>query len=194
MASSNNAAPVTEGPKNLGTAIERLRHRWGWIVALGVLGVIMGIAALVLTVSATIASVYTIAIFMIVGGVAEISIGVSATTWSRFFLWIIAGLLYIVAAAFALAQPLVAAAIFTLMLGAALLVTGVARIYFGTQLAPGTRSSVLFAGVVTALVGLLILIGWPGNSFFILGILLGIDLFFWGLGWISFGFRLRDHS
>lgn len=194
MASSNNATPLAGGPKSLGTAIERMRHRWGWIVAFGVLGAAMGIAALILTVSATIASVYTIAIFMIIGGVAEIAIGVSATTWSRFFLWIIAGLLYIVAGSFALAQPLVAAAIFTLMLGAALLVTGVARIYFGTQLAAGTRSSVIFAGVVTALVGLLILIGWPGNSFFILGILLGIDLFFWGLGWISFGFRLRDHS
>jgi uncharacterized membrane protein HdeD (DUF308 family) len=194
MASSNNAAPVSGGPKSLGTAIERLRHRWGWIVAFGVLGVAMGIAAIILDVTATIASVYTIAVFMVIAGASEIALGISAKTWGRFFLWIISGLLYIVAASFALANPLVAAAVFTLMLGAGLIVTGLARIYFGTQLVAGTRSSVLFGGIVTALVGLLIVIGWPGNTPFILGILLGIDLFFWGLGWISFGFRLRDHS
>jgi uncharacterized membrane protein HdeD (DUF308 family) len=144
-----------------------------------------------LVVSATIASVYTIAIFMILAGGAEVATGLSAKTWGRFLLWILAGLTYIVVAAFALAQPLVAAAFFTLLLGAGMLATGLVRIYLGVHLEAPIRAPILFAGGLTALVGVLIVAGWPNNSFFILGILLGLDLLFWGAAWIGFGLRLR---
>jgi len=175
----------------LGTAIERLRHRWGWFIGFGALVALMGLLALYLVVSATIASVFTIAIFMIIAGGTEIAMGLTGQTWSRFFLLIIAGLLYVVGGAFALAQPFLAAAVFTLILGIALVVTGCMRIYIGTHLGKPTRTMVILAGIVTAFVGLLIVLGWPTNSFFILGILLGLDLLFWGSSWIGFGLRLR---
>jgi uncharacterized membrane protein HdeD (DUF308 family) len=173
-------------------AIERLRPRWGWIIALGALIAVMGALALALVVSATIASVYVIAIFMIVAGGAEIMTGIAARNWGRAFLWSLGGLLYIVAGAFALARPLVAAYAFTLILGVVMTTTGAIRIYLGTQLGTGLRGPVLWAGVLTALVGLLILIGWPSDSVFILGILLGLDLLFWGTAWIAFGLWLRS--
>jgi uncharacterized membrane protein HdeD (DUF308 family) len=99
-----------------------------------------------------------------------------------------------VAGAFAFARPLEAAAIFTIMLGAAMLAAGIVRIYIGTHLAPGARGLAIFAGLVTAVVGLLILLSWPGSSLFILGTLLGLDLLFSGISWISLGLRLRHHA
>lgn len=191
MAYSLKTDPVSNEPDNLRTAIESLRPRWRWIVALGVLIAGMGLAALILVVSATIASVYTIAVFMIISGAAEIATGVSAKTWGRFLLWIIAGLAYIVVAAFALAQPLIAATIFTLVLGMGMIATGLVRLYLGAHLGGPLRGPVLLAGLLTALLGVLIVAGWPQNSFFILGILLGLDLSFWGAAWIGFGLRLR---
>ncbi len=172
-------------------ALERLRHRWGWIVFFGAIVALFGLAALTLVVSATIASVFMIALFMIVAGGGEIAMGISSRDWGHFFLWIIAGLFYIVAGAFALAQPFVAAAVFTLTLGIAMLVTGLLRIYFGLRLTKGMRALVILAGLVTFFVGILIVVGWPTNSLFILGLLLGLDLLFWGSGWIAFGLRLR---
>jgi uncharacterized membrane protein HdeD (DUF308 family) len=172
-------------------ALERLRHRWGWIVFFGVAVALFGLAALGLVVTATIASVFMIAIFMIVAGGGEIAMGVTSRDWGHFFLWIIAGLFYIVAGAFALAQPFIAAAVFTLALGIAMLATGLLRIYFGMKLAKGMRGLVILAGAVTFLVGVLIVAAWPTNSLFILGLLLGLDLLFWGSGWIAFGLRLR---
>jgi uncharacterized membrane protein HdeD (DUF308 family) len=153
----------------------------------------MGGAALVLVVSATIASVYTIAVFMIVAGAAEIATGLGAKTWRRFVTWIIAGLAYIVVAVFALAQPLIAAAFFTLLLGAGMIATGVVRIYLGSHLGAPLRGPILFAAALTALFGVLIVAGWPANSFAILGVLLGLDLAFWGVAWIWFGLRLRRY-
>lgn len=190
---SNDPSLFRDGPRDLRTAIEILRPRWGFIVALGALIAGMGAAALILVVSATIASVYTIAIFMILAGGAEIATGLSAKTWGRFLLWILAGLAYIVVAAFALAQPLVAAAFFTLVLGGGLIVTGAVRIFLGAHLGAPLRGPVLLAGGLTALLGILIVGGWPENSFMVLGVLLGLDLLFWGAAWIVFGLQLRRH-
>jgi uncharacterized membrane protein HdeD (DUF308 family) len=179
---------------NLGAAMARLRHRWGWFVALGALAALLGVAALILVVSATIATVYVVAIFIIIAGGSEVAIGLGSATWGRFFLWIAAGLCYVVAGAFALARPLNAAVALTLLLGASLLAAGVLRVSIGLHMTSGARSLTIFAGVVTALVGLLVILGWPGNSVIILGTLLGVDLLFTGLTWIGFGLRLRAQA
>ncbi|MGO9135070.1 MAG: HdeD family acid-resistance protein [Methylovirgula sp.] len=178
---------------SLGTLIERLRPRWGWFVALGALIVLLGVTALILVVSATIASVFAVAIFMIVAGGAEIVMGFSAHNWCRFFLWIIGGIAYIIVGAFAVAQPLMAAAAFTLVLGAGMLTMGVIRIFVASQLGKGVRWPSILAGTVTFVFGGIILIGWPTNSFIVLGLLLGLDLMFWGGSWIVLGLRLRAH-
>ncbi|HEY5225761.1 MAG TPA: DUF308 domain-containing protein [Methylovirgula sp.] len=180
-------------PKSLGTLIERLRHRWIWFIAVGALIAVLGLAALLLIVSATIASVFAIAIFMIVAGGAEIVMGFNAHNWCRFFLWIFGGLAYIVVGALALAQPLMAAAVFTLVLGVGMFATGLIRIYVGSHLGAGVRLASLVAGFVTLAVGGVILLGWPTNSFVVLGLLLGLDLIFWGGSWVWLGLRLRRH-
>ena len=179
---------------SLGTAIEKLKHRWGWFVALGALAIVLGAVALVLDVHATITTVYIIAVFMIIAGGSEIMVGIGSQTWGRFFLWIVAGLFYIVGGAFALAQPIHAAIVLTLMLGAALLTAGVVRIYIGTHMHSHAKTLVIVGGVVTALVGLVVILGWPGNSYVILGTLLGIDLLFTGVMWVGFGLRLKNHA
>ena len=178
----------------LGTAMEKLRHRWGWFVVMGILAVILGSLALGMVVHATITTVYIIAIFMIIAGAAEITVGFNATDWGHFFLWVLAGLFYIVAGAFAFAQPYHAAVVLTLLLGSAMLAAGVIRIYIGTHMHSHARTMVIVGGAVTALVGLFIVLGWPTNSIIILGTLLGIDLLFTGIVWIGFGLRLRHHA
>jgi uncharacterized membrane protein HdeD (DUF308 family) len=193
MSLPTESAAIGGLPDKIDTCVGRLRHRWAWFVALGSLMVLLGVAALVLVVSATIASVYTIAVFLIIAGGAEVVMGFSSRSWGRFFLWIVGGVAYIVVGAFALAQPLLAAAVFTLFLGAAILVTGLIRIYTAIHLGENVRGSVIFAGIVTTVVGFIILLGWPANSFVILGLLLGVDLIIWGASWAILGLRMRAH-
>jgi uncharacterized membrane protein HdeD (DUF308 family) len=52
---------------------------------------------------------------------------------------------------------------------------------------------VALSGVITLLLGLIILAHWPVSSIYILGIFLGIDLIFAGAGWIAIGLGLRRH-
>jgi uncharacterized membrane protein HdeD (DUF308 family) len=194
MSLPSESAQVHGLPDTIGTCVERLRHRWAWFLALGCLMFLLGISALVLVISATIASVYTIAVFMIIAGGAEIVMGFGSRSWGRFFLWVIGGIAYIIVGAFALARPLLAAEVFTLMLGAAMLATGIIRVYMGSHLGKSVRGTVIFAGIVTATVGFIIILGWPTNSFIVLGLLLGIDLMIWGASWITLGLRMRAHA
>ena len=109
-----------------------------------------------------------------------------------FFLWVVSGLFYLVFGAFALARPNVAAAALTAVVGVGL--PGRRR---GAHLARlqtsgrPPRAFIVFAGVVTALLGGIILAGWPGNTMVVLGILFGVDLVFYGASWIALGLRLR---
>lgn len=178
----------------LGSAMEKLRHRWGLFVGLGILAMVLGIVALGLVVTATVTTVYIVALFMVIKGGSEISMGLNSKTWGREILFILAGLFYIVAAAFAFAQPLSAATILTLMLGGALLVAGGMRTWIGAHMHSHARTMVIAGGIVTALIGLLVIVGWPANSLVILGTLLGVDLVFTGVMWVGFGLRLRGHA
>ena len=50
---------------------------------------------------------------------------------------------------------------------------------------------VAFSGVITFLLGLLIVAHWPVLSLYVLGIFLGVDLVIAGAGWIGVGLGLR---
>ena len=44
------------------------------------------------------------------------------------------------------------------------------------------------------LLGLIIVSHWPLDSVYVLGTLLGVDLLFHGVGWVSFGMGLHSRS
>ena len=50
---------------------------------------------------------------------------------------------------------------------------------------------VALAGVLSVVVGILILSRWPASSLFIIGLLLGVNLIFAGASWLSLGLTLR---
>ena len=184
-------SPPEPKARSLGAVLERLRARRGLIIGFGTLAALLGLVALVLVETATIASVLVIGFFMVLAGLLEIIVGLRTRTWGRLLLWEAAGLLYLVAGLFAVALPELASLVLTLLLGAGLLATGIVRVIVGARMSGSrTRGGLIAAGLVTALLGLLIVIGWPGNSVIVLGTILGIDLLIYGLTWIAFGIRL----
>ena len=169
-----------------------LRARWGWIVALGVVYLIAGFIALGSIVMATVASVLIVGIMMIIAGVAEVFNAFQIKTWGRFLVWALLGVLYIVAGFVTFENPLLAAVLLTLLLGAFLVASGVVRLFLAFSM---TRETpwiwVALSGVVTLLLGLLILARWPVNSLYILGLFLSFDLIMAGASWIGLGFGLH---
>ena len=172
--------------------IETLRAKWGWIVALGVIYSVAGFIALGSVLTATVASVFIVGIMMLIAGVAEVINAFQVKTWGKFLFWVLLGVLYIVAGFVTFENPLLAAALLTLLLACALIVSGIMRIILGFSMKRGMPWIwVVLSGVVTLLLGLIILNHWPVSSLYILGLLLGIDLVFAGASWIGMGLSLK---
>lgn len=173
-------------------AIGQTRAKWGWFVALGVLLLIFGGIAFGNLFIATVASVYLVGWMMLFAGVVEIIHAFGVKTWGRFFYWLLSGLLYAVAGFFAFYNPLLASAVLTFLLAVALVASGVLRLWVGYQQRAEKGSGwIIAAGIVTLLAGLVIAMGWPVNSLWILGLFLAIDLVFQGWAFIAFGLALK---
>jgi uncharacterized membrane protein HdeD (DUF308 family) len=169
-----------------------LRAKSGWIVALGVVYLIAGFIALGSVAMATVASVFFVGIMMILAGVVEIVNAFQVKSWGKFILWLLLGVLYVVAGFAAFQNPLLAAAVLTLVLGFALIVSGIMRIILAFGMKEGMPWMwIVLSGVITVLLGGIILAHWPVSSVYVLGLFLGIDLIFAGVGWIALGLGLR---
>jgi uncharacterized membrane protein HdeD (DUF308 family) len=183
------------GRLNASSELEPLRAKSGWIVALGAVYLIVGLVALGSVVTATVASVFVVGIMMVVAGVAEVVNAFQVKTWGKFLLWLILGALYIIAGFATFENPLLVAAFLTLLLGASLLVSGIMRIVLAFSMKDGMPwIGVAVSGIVTLLLGLVVLAHWPVSSVYILGVFLGIDLIFAGAGWIALGFGLQKQA
>jgi uncharacterized membrane protein HdeD (DUF308 family) len=187
---------MSETPSPFGAAaLEPLRAKSGWIVALGVVYVIAGFVALGSVVLATVVSVFLVGIMMLIAGVAEVINAFNVKAWGRFLLWLFLGALYIIAGFVTLRNPLLAAAALTFVLGFALIVSGIMRIILGFNMKAGMPWIwVVLSGIITLLIGLIILAHWPVSSLYILGVFLGVDLIIAGASWIALGSGLRQPS
>ena len=189
------SASDTSHNLGLGSGIGALRAKWGWIVALGVVYIIAGFIALGSVVMATVASVLVVGAMMIVAGVFEVIGAFQMKSWGKFLIWALLGVLYIVAGFLTFENPLFAAVLLTLFLGASLLASGLIRLFLAFSM---KRESpwvwVAVSAVITLLLGLLILARWPVNSVYILGVFLGIDLIMAGAGWVGLGLGLHRRA
>ena len=185
----------TQGTPNTASTLEPLRAKSGWIVALGIVYVIAGFIALGSVVMATVVSVFVVGIMMLIAGVAEVINAFQVKSWGKFLLWVLLGVLYIVAGFVTFQNPLLAAAILTLVLGVTLIVSGVMRIILAFSMKAGMPWIwIALSGVITFLLGAIILSHWPVSSLYILGVFLGVDLVFAGAGWIALGLGLRQRA
>jgi len=173
-------------------SLEATRAKWGWFVALGVLLLIFGGIAFGNLFIATVASVYVVGSLMLAAGIVEIAHAFGVKTWSRFFYWLLNGLVYAIAGFLAFYNPLLASAILTFLLAVALVASGLLRAWVGfSQQSQTGWGWVAASGVVTALAGLVIAMGWPVNSLWVLGMFLAIDLIFQGWSLIAVGLALK---
>lgn len=172
--------------------LHAIRANWGWFVALGIAFIVLGMIALAHVFLSTIGTALYVGALVFVAGVVQAIHAFRVKTWGRFFFWLLAGLLYVVAGGLIMYQPLMAAGFITLFIGVALAVEGLFRIFAGLGSMGGKGWGwIVFSGLLTLVLGAVIIYGWPLNTVFILGMFLGIDLIVNGVGTLLFGLGLR---
>ncbi len=172
--------------------VSQVRDQWGWFLALGVLLLIFGIVAFLNVFWATVASVLYIGILMLIGGAFQFAQAFQAKGWSGALCWGVSGFLYFVAGLLAFWNPALTAIVFTLFMAAALIIAGAVRAWAGLKMRPLKGAGwIVFGGVITSLAGVVIALGWPVNSLWILGLLLAVDLTMQGWAMIALALAVR---
>lgn len=175
-------------------AMTSLGKNWGWFLVWGILLVVAGAYALAASVLTTMITVLVLGALLLIAGVV---IALDAFSFWRqsggtFFLHLLMGILYIIAGAYLIEHPTAAAVSLTLLLGVFYLVLGAFRISYSLTSQWVSWGWWLLNGVITFLLGVLILIHWPESSLFILGIFVGVDLFFLGWAYIMIALSARS--
>jgi uncharacterized membrane protein HdeD (DUF308 family) len=169
------------------------QRSWWLYLILGILLLLGGVIVLGDVVLASVISAIFIAWVIIISGIIQVVHAFSVRDWKYFILDLLLGVLYVVAGLILLSNPVAASVTLTLALGVILILSGIFRLV----LAGAVRQDawgILFSGIVALLVGIVILARWPASGLWVLGLLLGIDLIFNGLAWISYSFSVRSKS
>jgi uncharacterized membrane protein HdeD (DUF308 family) len=170
----------------------RVRTNWGWLLALGIVQIVAGMLAVSFAFTATLASVVTLGILLLIAAGGQMVAAILARDWGGFFLFLLLGGLYAVTGFLMLQHPLLAAEGLTLMLAAAFLVGGMFRIVIALVERFPSWGWVLFNGIVTVLLGIAIWQQWPESGLWVLGLFVGIDFIMSGVTWSVLAVGVRS--
>lgn len=178
---------------SLGSQLVPLRRSSGWLLAAGIALVVLGVVGLGSVTMLSIASAIWFGIMMLAGGVIVLIGAFRSEGWKSVLLHLLIGALYLGVGVFTLVNPVAATASLTLFVGAALLATGVLRIVVSLQ----NRNLpywvwILVSGLLSLLLGAMILFQWPSSSLWVLGTFLAIELIFQGWGVIALARAIRS--
>src|SRR5690606_14528727 len=123
MAEGTNKATASPAADVLGAA----RKNWPWIMALGVLFIILGIVGLGMSVTLTLVSVLFFGWLLIIGGVFQIVETFKVTGWKSVLWHVLMALVYIGAGAIVVYDPVGGALALTVFISAALFALGALR-------------------------------------------------------------------
>jgi len=174
-----------------GTTDDAGRGRW-WFIGVGTLLLILGIAGLFMVMTLTIASTLGYGALLLAAGIAEIVEALAkpraTEAWGSRAVRFLAGLLYLLGGLYAVFRPLEASLALTLVLGAILIASGVARAIWG--IAHGmqaSRAAVILFALLSVLLGAAIIAQWPYSGLWAIGLFVSGDLLAAGLSWLWVG-------
>ena len=117
-------------------ALEQIRSNSGWVIALGVGMMMLGVLAMASPLVTGIAIAWMVGFLMLVGGVTRIVFAFRAQSWGLGILCVLLGGLGILAGLLTLAHPLLGLGFLTLLLAGYLVVEGVTEAIFAFQMRP----------------------------------------------------------
>jgi len=161
-----------------------LKKKWGWLLALGVLLIVLGTLGLWMSFSMTLATVMLFGALLMVGGVFQLLNAFQLKGWKSVLWHVLIALLYIAAGIVIFTEPVFASLSLTIALAWILIAVGVLRILMAFQLRQvGGWVWPLVAGLISILLGGMIIAQWPASGFWVIGLFVAIEMIF--NGWSS---------
>ncbi len=166
-------------------------HHWGWFLAFGIVLALLGLAAMIRSFSTTVASMLFFGWLLIFGGAIEFIESFMVGHWAGFFLHLLAAVLLLFTGTLFISRPLISAEVATFVMSLFFLAGGVyeivASLWFHLQ---GLGWHVL-RGVLSMVLGGLLLAQWPFAGLWVIGFFVGIYLLVSGIDWMGIAIGLR---
>jgi uncharacterized membrane protein HdeD (DUF308 family) len=171
--------------------IDNLRHRWGLILTLGIVMVILGTIALFIMPAATIGTVMVLGWLLVLSGVMESIHAFRMVRWGGIFLHLAAGIVGIFVGLLIATHPIAGALAWTLLFASFFTVIGLFRLIAAIRLRFPNWGWAVFDGVITLGLGILLWLQWPWSGFWFMGLAVGVSLVLRGWSYIMFAISLR---
>ena len=163
-----------------------------WTLGLGAALSILGLLALAAPWAASTVIDYVCAGTLIAAGVSQLGMTAATWTWRGFWLTLLCGVLSIVAGTAMLAIPVEGIHALVTFLGLLILFEAAAKLAAAFSAPPGFPWGwILFDGIVTALLGGILLTSPAAQAGVYLGVLIGINLLSSGISFLAAGLWLR---
>jgi uncharacterized membrane protein HdeD (DUF308 family) len=165
----------------------------GWSIGLSVLMIVAGILAIASPLAAGVAVNLLVAWLLVLSGCAHL-----VFAWQRRsaggFLWeLLVGVLYNFIGVYLLMRPLEGLASLTIALAIYLFLEAILEFVLGVTLRPLSGSSwLLFDGIVTLILAVMIWRTWPSSAGWTIGTLVGISMLFSGTSRLAISLAARS--
>ena len=172
-------------------ATPEMIHNWGWFLAFGIVLMVLGIAAVVRSTTATIASMVFFGWLLVFSSVIQFVEVFMVGRWEGFFLHLLIAILFGMIGLLMVVRPVISAEALTFLMSVFFLLGGLYQLVAAvwTHL-PGWGWHAL-NGIIAAVMGVLILAQWPVSGLWVIGLFVGIDLIFYGWAWVALALDLR---
>ena len=172
--------------------MEEVRRSWGWFLALGILLTLLGVACIAFDVTATFTTVLVFGWMLLIGGIFALVQAFTTGTWSGFFIYLLSALLRGVTGYLLIRYPHIGAESLTIVLASFFIVGGLFRA-IGFAMAKFPRWGwAVFSGIVSVVLGVMLLVQFPTSSIWFIGFAIGVDLVFDGVAVSSFATAIHS--
>src|SRR5712671_510517 len=172
--------------------VEELRHKWGWFLALGGALIVLGEIALGMIPIATLAAVMVLGWLLVFSGIVEAVHGFQVHRWGGMFLHLAGGVLGVLIGLLIVTHPVAGALAWTLLFASFFTVVGLFRLVAAIRLKFPNWGWAAFDGVITLLLGVLLVAGWPWSGLWFLGFAVGVSLILRGFSALMLGLTIRS--
>jgi len=121
----------------------------------------------------------------------EVAQAVVVGHWAGFFQHLLAAILFGVAGLIMVMRPLITAEVLTLFMAMFFLIGGLFQLIGSAWIGLPDWGWHALDGIITIVLGALVLAQWPASGLWVIGLFLGIDLIFYGIAWIVIALGLR---
>jgi len=166
----------------------------GWVIFGGIAMLVLGTAAIIYDVTATLASMFLLGWLLLLAGAIQIVQAFQVRSWSGFFLYLLDGIIRATAGTLLVVYPVSGALTLTLVLSFYFIASGLFKTIGSMLLQFPSWGWSVASGLMSVALGVMLAMQWPVTGLWFIGFAVGLDLMLYGWALLMFAAAVKNVS